>query len=38
MAALVGGGATVYFATIILTGALRADQLARLLGKGAAKG
>jgi putative peptidoglycan lipid II flippase len=38
MAALVGGGAAVYFATIILTGALRTDQLARLLGKGAAKG
>jgi putative peptidoglycan lipid II flippase len=37
MAALVGGSAAVYFATIILTGALRTDQLTRLLGKGIAK-
>mgnify|MGYP001419282281 CR=1 FL=1 len=38
MAALVGAGAAVYFAAIILTGALRARQLGRLVGKRAAKG
>ena len=38
MAALVAGGALVYFATLLITGALRVDQLGRLLGKRTAKG